>query len=75
MNSDPLITTVLDLLAVIARPEFKLILGGGYGLYLKQLHLQSSQGARTLLPGELWPYPRATEDIDVFLPTEILAQP
>jgi hypothetical protein len=73
MNTDPLITTVLDLLAVIGRPDFKLILGGGYGLYLKQLHLQTAQGVRTLLPGELWPYPRTTEDLDVFLPTEIVA--
>lgn len=73
MNSDPLITTVLDLLAVIGRAHFKLILGGGYGLYLKQLHLQNAQGTRTLLPGDLWPYPRTTEDLDVFLPTEIVA--
>ncbi|HEY7119429.1 MAG TPA: hypothetical protein VH475_22750 [Tepidisphaeraceae bacterium] len=73
MNTDPLVTTILDLLAVMARPKFKLILGGGYGLYLKQLHLQKAQGVRTLLPGELWPYPRTTEDLDVFLPTEIVA--
>jgi len=73
MNTDPLATTILDLLAVMKRPAFKLILGGGYGLYLKQLHLQGVQGIRTLLPGELWPYPRTTEDLDVFLPTEIVA--
>jgi hypothetical protein len=68
-----LITTALDLLGVIGRANFKLILGGGYGLYLKQLHLQSAPTVRTLLPGELWPYPRTTEDLDVFLPTEIVA--
>jgi hypothetical protein len=73
MNTDPLITTILDLLAVVARPDFKLILGGGYGLYLKQLHLQTAHDVRTLLPGEVWPYPRTTEDLDVFLPTEIVA--
>jgi hypothetical protein len=73
MNTDPLITTALDLIVVIGRADFKLILGGGYGLYLKQLHLQNNQSVRTLLPGELWPYPRATEDLDVFLSTEIVA--
>ena len=72
MNIDPLITTILDLLSAIGRAEFKLILGGGYGLYLKQLHLQTADGVRTLLPGELWPHPRTTEDLDVFLPTEIV---
>jgi hypothetical protein len=28
---------------------------------------------RTVLPGDLWPLPRATEDLDFFLPTEIVA--
>ncbi len=73
MNADPLITTLIDLDRAIGRTGFKLILGGGFGLYLKQLHLQGRPELRTLLPGELWPYPRATEDLDVFLPTEILA--
>jgi hypothetical protein len=72
MNADPLITTLIDLDRAIARPNFKLILGGGFGLYLKQVHLQRQATVRTLLTGELWPSPRATEDLDVFLPTEFL---
>ena len=27
---------------------------------------------QTLLGGDLWPYPRATEDLDIFLPTEVV---
>jgi hypothetical protein len=72
MNPDPLIITLIDLVRAIGRPDFKLILGGGFGLYLKQLHLQRQPDLRTLLPGDLWPYPRATEDLDVFLPTEVV---
>jgi hypothetical protein len=72
MNADPLITTLIDLDSAIGQPSFKFILGGGFGLYLKQIHLQQAN-ARTLLPGDLWPLPRATEDLDFFLPTEIIA--
>jgi hypothetical protein len=69
---DPLITTLIDLIQAIDLPDFKLILGGGFGLYLKQLHLQRNPGPPTILPGDLWPYPRATEDLDLFLPTEVV---
>ena len=72
MNADPLTTTVIDLVRAINRADFRLILGGGFGLYLKQLHLQQQVGLRTLLSGDLWPYPRATDDLDVFLPTEVV---
>jgi hypothetical protein len=72
VNIDPLITTLLDLARAIKRDDFKVILGGGFGLYLKQLHRQQQTELRTLVAGELWPYPRATEDLDVFLPTELV---
>ncbi|MGA2230383.1 MAG: hypothetical protein ABSH22_05745 [Tepidisphaeraceae bacterium] len=72
MNADPLVTTLIDLARSVTQPDFRLILGGGFGLYLKQLHLQRQSAIRTLVPGELWPYPRATEDLDVFIPTEFL---
>lgn len=72
MNIDPLITTLLDLSRAIGRDDFKVILGGGFGLYLKQLHRQQQADLRPLIAGELWPYPRATEDLDVFLPTELV---
>lgn len=73
MNAEPLIITLIDLMRAIDRPDFKLILGGGFGLYLKQVHLQRLPDLRTFLPGNLWPYPRATEDLDLFLPTEVVA--
>lgn len=72
MNSDPLIATLIDLRRAIDRPHFKLILGGGFGLYLKQLHMQRQADLLTLVNGSLWPFPRATEDLDLFLPTEIV---
>ena len=71
MNADPLITTLIDLDRAIGQPKFKFILGGGFGLYVKQIHLQQTN-VRTVLPGDLWPMPRATEDLDFFLPTEIV---
>ena len=67
MTPDPLISTLIDLVQAIDLPDFKLILGGGFGLCLKQLHLQRNPGVPTLFPGDLWPYPRATEDLDLFL--------
>ena len=72
MNADALISTLIDLHRALGRPDFKLILGGGFGLYLKQLERQRRSDVRTLLPGDLWPYPRATEDLDLFLPTEVV---
>jgi hypothetical protein len=72
MNADPPVTTLIDLVRSVTEPDFRLILRGGFGLYLKQLHLQRQSAIRTLLPGELWPYPRATEDLDAFIPTEFL---
>jgi hypothetical protein len=72
VNIDPLVTTLLDLDRAIDQTDFKLILGGGFGLYLKQLQRQADPNLRTLIPGQFWPVPRATEDLDVFLPTEIV---
>ena len=65
-------TSLLDLLHELRGQEMPLILGGGYGLYLKQIHLQETLSSATLIPGELWPAPRATEDLDILLKTEIV---
>jgi hypothetical protein len=65
-------TSLLDLLLKLEDRQIPLILGGGYGLYLKQLHLQQSN-SETLIDGELWPRPRATQDIDILLKTEVIA--
>jgi hypothetical protein len=64
----PLTTTLLDL-AYALRGSIPLIIGGGFGLYLKQEHLRQS-GERTLL--DQLPQPRATNDIDLFLRVDVL---
>lgn len=72
MSMDPLVTALLDLAHKL--PEFPrpLLVGGGFGLYLKQRHLEDHGGKQTLIPGELWPPARATEDVDLLLPTEVI---
>ena len=65
-------TALLDLahgLADLGRP---LVIGGGLGLYLKQIQLERQGVQRSLVPGEQWPPARATEDMDVFLDTEVV---
>ena len=68
---DALKTNLLDLHHEVAEHGINLILGGGYGLYLKQQHLQS-QSIETVLDVEMWPVPRATNDLDVFLTAEVV---
>jgi hypothetical protein len=63
-------TSLLDLLAELEGKAVPLTVGGGFGLYLKRRHLEQT-GERTLLT-EL-PEPRATNDIDLFLRAEVLA--
>lgn len=72
MSMDPLVTALLDLAHEL--PEFPrpVLVGGGFGLYLKQRHLEDSGDVQTLIPGELWPPARATEDVDLLLPTEVI---
>lgn len=66
---DPLLTCLLDLLYELREQDAPLIVGGGFGLYLKRRHLEERR-ERTLFD-EL-PEPRATNDIDVFLRAELL---
>ena len=61
---------LLDLLYELRNANLRLIVGGGYGLYLKRQHIHQSR-IRTLF--NLYPRERSTEDIDLFLQTEILA--
>jgi hypothetical protein len=49
------------------------MLGGGYGLFLKQEHLAST-GATTLIPSDRWPAARSTNDIDLLLRPEIVTR-
>jgi len=71
MADDPLRTALVDLIRATSAAGIRVFLGGGYGLYLKQIHLASTQ-QRTFLPAEAWPRPRGTPDLDIFLPTEIV---
>lgn len=61
---DPLLTSLLDLLREFDARNVPLIVGGGFGLYLKRRHL-SRTGERTLLSS--LPAVRSTNDIDMFL--------
>ena len=64
-------TSLLDLLHKMEGTDIKLIIGGGYGIYLKTDHVQRL-GMRTLL--REWPEPRSTNDLDVFLRPELLIE-
>jgi len=70
MPADPLTTTVIDLDAALGG-NADLLIGGGLGLYLKQLHLEVSDD-RTLLPRSRWPRARTTQDIDLFIQAEVI---
>ena len=58
-----------ELLAKLDPQTCPLILGGGYGLYLRRTILER-EGSRTLL--DHWPEARSTNDLDLFLPTELM---
>jgi hypothetical protein len=74
VNDTLLRTSLLDLLHILRENAGGILLGGGYGLYLKQLHLVES-AQRTLIKANLWPTPRATLDLDLMLSTELVANP
>ena len=64
-----LITGLLDLLHELHGRDIPITVGGGFGLYLKRRHLEAT-GQRMLL--DRLPEPRSTNDLDLFLRTEIL---
>lgn len=67
---DPLKQTLLDLHAILGS-SIPLVLGGGYGLFLRQDDLQR-KGARTLFAAHVMPDNRTTQDIDLILRTEVV---
>lgn len=67
---DPLTANLLDLLFELEGRDIPLMIGGGYGLFLKRRHLTAT-AMRTLL--ENLPEPRATNDLDLFLRAELLS--
>ena len=62
-------TALLDLIQKVKNSDIKLIIGGGFGIYLKTNHIERL-GLRTLL--DQWPEPRSTNDLDLFLRPELL---
>jgi len=68
-------SSLLDLHSSLGTKGVSLILGGGFGLFLKQLDLLTKENTRTLMPIEAWPRPRTTNDLDLFVPLELLVQP
>ena len=72
MPDDLLKTTLLDISYELRDSGITLLIGGGYGLFLKQLHFASSGQTSTLFTPETWPQPRSTNDIDVLLRPEIV---
>lgn len=71
MTNDPLLITLLDLDRSLNLPG-KLIIGGGYGLFLKQLYLNENPQIRTLFPPSKMPVARTTQDIDLILRAELV---
>ena len=69
MNAlDVLKSTLLNLARAVG-DEIPLVVGGGFGLYLRQKQVRQS-GERTLL--QQLPEPRAANDIRLFVRMEIL---
>ena len=64
-------TSLLDLLHEMEGSEIKVIIGGGFGIYLKVVHV-AKEGRRTLW--REWPEPRSTNDLDLFLRPELLIE-
>jgi len=73
MTGLPLLRTeLLDLLAELRFSDIPLIIGGGYGIFLKTEHVRRNNFPTILSE---WPETRATSDIDLFLRPELLIQP
>ncbi len=62
-------TALLDVLHEARSEDLKLIIGGGYGIYLKRTHARQT-GVPTLF--REWPEARSTNDIDLFIRPEFL---
>ena len=71
MSDEALRTSLLDLHFELQKTKVPLILGGGYGLFLRQMNL-AELDQKTLIPPEKWPQARSTEDLDLFLQAEVV---
>lgn len=66
-----LTTSLLDFLYEIKDTTIQIIIGGGFGIYLKSEYIRKTD-VQTLLTQ--WPEPRSTNDLDVFLRPEFLIE-
>ena len=64
-----LTTALLDLVQELEGTGLRLVVGGDFGIYLKHRELLKTN-PQTLL--NQWPEPRSTNDLDLFLRTELL---
>ena len=62
-------TSLLDLLYEIKHTDIKLIIGGGFGIFLKTNYIEQVRTPTLLME---WPESRSTNDIDLFLRPELL---
>jgi hypothetical protein len=62
-------TALMDVLYETRDDALRLIIGGGYGIYLKREYVREN-GIRTLF--KEWPEARSTNDLDLFLRPELL---
>lgn len=74
MNFELLNQALSELETVMKNLGAKLIIGGGFGLYLWQTSLDEKKEERFVISRENWCVPRATIDLDMFLETTILAE-
>ena len=65
--------TFIQLMSAVEKANLKIVIGGGYGLFLKS-ELIAQQNLPTILP-KFDVGTRSTDDIDVFLDIEIIAEP
>ena len=66
---DQLTTSLVDLLHELHGRDIPITVGGGFRLYLKRRHLEAV-GQQTLF--DRLPEPRSTNDLDLFLRTDVL---
>jgi hypothetical protein len=74
MSFDLFTRALIELEQAMTACGVKLIIGGGYGLFLWQnLMVETDTNAQTLIPREAWCPQRATADSDIILETNIVA--
>jgi len=73
MTIDGLLRALAELVDALPQELPPFLVGGGLGLYLKQRALEERvDRGETIIDGAFWPPARSTEDLDLFLPTEVI---